>query len=1122
MEMKSFAKVTLANKVEMHFNPIDYNVKVVLHIPASQSEEPHVYILNRHPLGTDRVRNILDMVCCLEHFKPSRIQLAHSADATVIDLTVGLSDPLAKVATEIVRGLFPQTTVSLDLYRPFPRELFDPPVAPDSPPCTEGERGLPGEEELHMQIEMAPRLEERQGPIPVVNRLEIRAKLTIADRAGRIVEVIDVIGAAEVDGITSIATFLSPWKIAGQKALLRVSYQLVAGFQKSQRLGICLKNLAEPRSLPAGLVVTAKLDDAASLLPNGRLDAGEDASLAVHVENHGPGPAYRVAVQARSDRPEITVSGDGAIGDLAPGDKKNVVLRVTGGLGLSTGLAKLRTEAAERRGYGSRPVDVELATSQVLPPKLEIVDITLNDRGGRATGDGDGQPGNGELIEAVVRVRNAGPGEGSGVAVTMVSPKVGAEILDQKVVLPRIAAGRVEEARLLFRLPFALMANELPLSFQAVDARGTQVGAASKEQTWKIRTKRPGLELGVVFNDGKSAGSVGNSDGQANNGERIEAVVTPVNHGELTARGVRISVESDDVKLIPKPAILEVGDLPPQITGAAQRFVFEIPREYKLYLPAGKMQFTLTVTQQDFPPRRESVSLSYRPLCPELALETTAPALTRGTRDELFLRLRNAGELRAEDVVVEVSTEAAGVDLLDERGVPVRSRKLTVGALDPQASAPQANIPVSVRRNAALGAAPLRITVAQKGFPPSVRDMTLAVTEETAEVIPAGPAEERTLAKAAAAPLAPATISFLDNYRPGQHLLDETISLRFEVQAPGELSEVRLTQNERQIPLDGADSTSATPGLRGTTYQKSIPLDDGENRFEVVVVTQQGLKSVRSLTLFRDHKFGHVWVVAIGISKYQDPAIPSLRYADADARAVYNYFRLKLPESQVFLRVNEEATLREIKSLLGTQLVAKAFDPKDTVILYFAGHGMRDRVTQNFDPYFLPYDARSNDLYSSAFEINEVTGLLRRLIPERVVVLIDSCFSGAAGGRSPYDPKAEGDRALFGDEFLDNMAHAGRGRAVLTASGPDEAAQEDPDLEHGVFTYHLLEGLRGAADSASNGEVTPDGNITIFEIYNYISSKVNKATHGRQTPMLKAPDVAGQIILTENPSHREP
>jgi uncharacterized caspase-like protein len=127
--------------------------------------------------------------------------------------------------------------------------------------------------------------------------------------------------------------------------------------------------------------------------------------------------------------------------------------------------------------------------------------------------------------------------------------------------------------------------------------------------------------------------------------------------------------------------------------------------------------------------------------------------------------------------------------------------------------------------------------------------------------------------------------------------------------------------------------------------------------------------------LFHDREVGRLWVVAIGISKYQDPSIPGLGYADADARAFYEYFRgtFSLPESQVFLRVNEQATLREVKSLLGTQLIARANDPKDTVILYFAGHGMRDRVAGSLDPdglskYFLPYDANRNDLYSTALE----------------------------------------------------------------------------------------------------------------------------------------------------------
>jgi uncharacterized caspase-like protein len=178
-------------------------------------------------------------------------------------------------------------------------------------------------------------------------------------------------------------------------------------------------------------------------------------------------------------------------------------------------------------------------------------------------------------------------------------------------------------------------------------------------------------------------------------------------------------------------------------------------------------------------------------------------------------------------------------------------------------------------------------------------------------------------------------------------------------------------------------------------------------------------------------------------------------------------------------------------------------------------------VTRGHDAYFLPYDARVNDLYSSAFEMNEVTGILRRLNPERVVVLIDSCFSGAAGGRSIYDPRLKPERAPFSEEFLDDMAHAGKGRVVLTASGPDEPAEEDSDLGHGVFTYYLLKGLRGAADSTPPGERTPDGKITVSEIYNYLSREVPKATKSRQNPSLRS-EIKGELLFTEDSTRPEP
>jgi len=821
-----------------------------------------------------------------------------------------------------------------------------------------------------------------------------------------------------------------------------------------------------------------------------------------------------------SGLPQVTVSGEGKIGYLAPGENTELAVLISGSLDLPSTVTKLRIEATERRGYSARPVLYELPTLQLTPPHLEIVDVSLNDRSGRAQGDGDGQPANGETLEAIVRVRNAGPGEAVGVAVLMSAPKT-AEILEGKTTLPRISADRVEEARLLIRLPLNFEASDLPLSFQAVEARGVQVAAAAKEQTWKLRTKRPRIELAYRLYDGNSTGSTGNRDGLVNNGERIEVAVTPANRGDLPARGARITIEPADPKLVTRPTVLEVGDLPAQAEGAAQRFSFEVPRGFGLDRQKEELRFNLSITQQDFAPAREPLALSFRPLRPQLLLETTTPpALSRGAGGEIALHLRNTGLLRAEEVVLEVASEAAGVDLLNERGVPVPSRKISLGTVDPQGTAPAQRFSVNVRRSAAVGPAPLRITIAQKDFPPIVQSAALAVTEESEEIIAATLPDVATQDRTPPPISTPPAISFLRN-ADGEHVVAEAIVLRFEVQAGVDLAEVRLTHNERLVPLEGARRMPiASSGSRGTQYEIPVQLEEGENRFEVIAVTREGLRGVRPLRLFRDPEVGHLWVVAIGISKFQDSSIPSLRYADADARAIVDYFRetFRLPESQIFLRLNEEATLREIKSVLGTQLVARAKDPHDTVVLYFAGHGMRERVVGSLDAdglskYFLPHDASLTDLYSTALDMDEVTNVLRRLAPERIVVLLDSCFSGAAGGRSPFDPLSKGERAPITDEFLERMAHVGKGRVVLTASGPEESAQERADLAHGVFTYYLLAGLHGAADLSGDGE------IDVHELYGYVSERVAQETKGRQNPKLKEPDLVGRILVGRGAVH---
>ncbi len=91
------------------------------------------------------------------------------------------------------------------------------------------------------------------------------------------------------------------------------------------------------------------------------------------------------------------------------------------------------------------------------------------------------------------------------------------------------------------------------------------------------------------------------------------------------------------------------------------------------------------------------------------------------------------------------------------------------------------------------------------------------------------------------------------------------------------------------------------------------------------------------------------------------------------------------------------------------------------------------------------------------------------------------------------------------DDFLNSLAE-GKGRVILCASAPNQVAQESDKLKHGVFTYHILKGLKGKVDTE------PDGLIDVEELFKYVSMKVLEETKRSQQPVLKA-NIEGKFVV---------
>ena len=62
------------------------------------------------------------------------------------------------------------------------------------------------------------------------------------------------------------------------------------------------------------------------------------------------------------------------------------------------------------------------------------------------------------------------------------------------------------------------------------------------------------------------------------------------------------------------------------------------------------------------------------------------------------------------------------------------------------------------------------------------------------------------------------------------------------------------------------------------------------------------------------------------------------------------------------------------------------------------------------------------------------------------------------------------------------------------SSKADELSLEDHGLRQGVFTYYILRGMKGAADTNNDYIVT--------ELHKYVYAKVREYTAGVQTPVL--------------------
>jgi uncharacterized caspase-like protein len=210
---------------------------------------------------------------------------------------------------------------------------------------------------------------------------------------------------------------------------------------------------------------------------------------------------------------------------------------------------------------------------------------------------------------------------------------------------------------------------------------------------------------------------------------------------------------------------------------------------------------------------------------------------------------------------------------------------------------------------------------------------------------------------------------------------------------------------------------------------------------------------------------GTLYAVVVGVSDYAEG--PDLKYCDSDASkiaAMFDYY--KQPHEIVLLK-NGDATKSAILNQLSS-LYSKAIE-QDIVLFYFGGHGGKG--------FFCPYDANRSTLIT----YEDIRKLLIVCKARRQLLIADACYSGAIRTSTP-DSSAKHDS---GKELL-----------FFLSSRTSQMSRELPAIKGGVFTYFLLQGLRGGADS------NRDRLITAKELFDFVSPKVKEGTKGQQVPVM--------------------
>ena len=322
---------------------------------------------------------------------------------------------------------------------------------------------------------------------------------------------------------------------------------------------------------------------------------------------------------------------------------------------------------------------------------------------------------------------------------------------------------------------------------------------------------------------------------------------------------------------------------------------------------------------------------------------------------------------------------------------------------------------------------------------------------------------------------------------------DRDVTIEFAIQnTGGGIGEVNLLLNGKNIRL--AENVASKSG-ETVHFSHTITLQNGKNTVELYAKNEAGkvesLHISKTLNWQGNVKKPNLYIFTVAINKYRDRRL-QLKYAVPDAEFILKGFssQKKSLYQNIFTYhlFDDNVTKDGLKSSfekLGDEVQAD-----DVFVFYIAGHGIT--YDEDGDYYYLPSNFRfinSEAIQQQGISKNDLTRYLSLIKAGKTLMLMDTCNAGSFLGNNT--------RGLSEQTAIDRLTRS-TGHATIVASSDDQAAMEGYE-GHGIFTYILVEGLRGKADTDG------DGFITLQELSAYTEEEVPRRSYEKwgyeQTPM---------------------